>query len=85
METNTVKALIEAGMPVAEVVVQGDGSHFEARVVSDAFSGQSAVKRQQLVFGTLGDRITTGEIHALTIKAYTPDEWEKARKLQVSS
>lgn len=85
MENDAVKELIEAGLPGAEVQVQGDGSHFEALVVSETFAGQSPVKRQQAVFGTLGDRITSGAIHAITIKAYTPEEWEKARKLQVSS
>lgn len=85
MEPETVKQLIAEGMPGADVEVTGDGSHFDARVVSDAFAGQMPVRRQQTVYAALGDRITNGEIHAITIKAYTPEEWDKARKLQVSS
>jgi acid stress-induced BolA-like protein IbaG/YrbA len=43
----------------------------------------SLVKKQQKVYATLGDKITSGEVHALTIKTYTSDEWAKAQKLQV--
>ena len=85
MEPEEIKQLIEAGLPGAEVTVRGDGSHFEAVVVSGQFEGKSMVQEQQMVYATLGDRITSGEIHALSIKAYTPQEWETARKLQVSS
>ena len=85
MEPNEIKNLIETGLPSSEAMVSGDGSHFEAIVVSGAFEGLSMVKEQQLVYGTLGDRITSGAIHALSIKAYTPQEWETPRKLTVSS
>lgn len=85
MEPNEIKTLIETGLPGSEAMVSGDGSHFEAIVVSSAFEGLSMVKEQQLVYGTLGDRITSGAIHALSIKAYTPQEWETQRKLTISS
>ena len=85
MEPNEIKNLIETGLPGSEAMVSGDGSHFEAIVVSGAFEGLSMVKEQQLVYGTLGDRITSGAIHALSIKAYPPQEWETQRKLTVSS
>jgi acid stress-induced BolA-like protein IbaG/YrbA len=76
MTPETIQALIAAGIPDCQVEVQGDGSHFDAVVVSDAFAGLSLVKKQQLVYGTLGDRIATGEIHALSIKTFTRDEYE---------
>ncbi|MFA5625900.1 MAG: BolA family protein [Thiohalomonadaceae bacterium] len=84
METREIKHLIEAGIVDCEANVSGDGSHFDATVISPAFAGLSMVKKQQLVYATLGDRITNGSIHALTIKTYTPEEWETQRKLQVS-
>lgn len=84
MDPKDVEKLIAAGLPDCEVTVTGDGSHFEAVVVGAVFAGMSPVKKQQLVYGTCGDRITSGEIHALSIKTYTPDEWEQARKLQIS-
>ena len=83
METTEVQRLIEDGLPGAEVKVTGDGSHFEAVVISDAFEGQSPVAQQKMVYATLGDHITSGALHALTIKAYTPEKWAQASKLQV--
>ncbi len=83
MEPQDVQALIQAGLPDCEVKVEGDGSHFEAVVIGEVFDGLSLVKKQQKVYATLGDKITSGEVHALTIKAYTPAEWEKAQKLMV--
>ncbi len=84
MEPSEVKNLIEVGLPGSEVIVTGDGSHFDAIVISPVFEGMSMVKEQQLVYGTLGDRITSGAIHALSIKAYTPQEWDTQRKLKIS-
>lgn len=85
MEPAEVQQLIEKGIPDAEVRVTGDGSHFEAVVISATFEGQSPVAQQKMVYATLGDHITSGELHALTIKAYTPEKWAQASKLQVGS
>ncbi|MCW9025220.1 MAG: BolA family transcriptional regulator [Gammaproteobacteria bacterium] len=84
MNPEDVKNIILAGLPDCEVTVTGDGSHFDAVVIGEIFEGQSAVKKQQMVYTTLGDRITSGAIHALSIKTYTPAEWATASKLQVS-
>ena len=84
MQPEEVKTLIEAGIPGCEATVQGDGSHFDAIVVSPEFEGKSLVAKQKMVYATVTDRITSGELHALTIKAYTPAEWEKAKSLQVT-
>ena len=74
--------MIEAGIENAEVSVDGDGSHFAARVVSDVFEGLPMVKQHQLVYAALGDSME-GAIHALSIQTYTRAEWERASKLQV--
>ena len=84
MQAEAIKTLIEEGLSGVEARVTGDGSHFEAIVIGEIFEGMSPLNKQRTVYGTLGDRITSGEIHALSIKAYTPAEWEKASKLQVS-
>jgi len=78
-----VQIMIQAGLPDCEVKVQGDGSHFDAVVIGEIFDGLSLVKKQQKVYATLGDKITSGEVHALTIKTYTAEEYAKAQKLQV--
>jgi len=85
MENLEVQRLIEAGLPGADVRVTGDGSHFEAVVISEAFAGKSPVAQQKMVYATLGDHITSGSLHALTIKAYTPEKWVMASKLTVGS
>jgi len=83
MNPEDVQNMIKAGLPDCEVKVDGDGSHFDAVVIGEIFEGLSMVKKQQAVYATLGDKITSGEVHALSIKTYTPDEWAKAQKLQV--
>ena len=71
----SIRLNIAQGMLTEHLNVVGDGAHFEAVVVSDAFTGKNRVQRHQLVYQTLGDRMRE-EIHALSIKAYTPQEWE---------
>lgn len=74
MDTETIKTLIERGLPGAKADVQGaDGVHFEAVVVSDAFAGKLPLARHRLVYATLGD-LMGGEIHALSLKTLTPQE-----------
>jgi acid stress-induced BolA-like protein IbaG/YrbA len=70
---------IAQNMATKYLTVTGDGQHFEAVVVSDEFAGKSRIQRQQLVYQTLGNRMT-GEIHALSMKTFTPEEWENSRK-----
>jgi acid stress-induced BolA-like protein IbaG/YrbA len=72
METEAVAQLIRAGLPGAEVEVTGDGSHFEAVVVSGAFEGLTPIKKQRLVMDTVKAQIASGELHALSIKTLTP-------------
>lgn len=81
MQSSELEALIKAGIPDAEVIVKGDGDHFEATVISDSFEGCTMVKQHQMVYGTLGDRMG-GEIHALALHTHTPAEWASRRQIQ---
>lgn len=75
MDPAAIEALIEQGLPDATVRVSSpDNTHFEAVVVSDAFAGLRATARHQLVYQCLGERMGN-EIHALSIRALTPGEW----------
>ena len=76
METSAVKTLIEQGMPGARVEVTGDGRHFEAIVISDADEGKSLRERHRMVMATVHEQIASDELHALSIKAYTPEQWQ---------
>lgn len=75
----SIKHSIEQGMATAHVSVNGDGQHFEAVIVSAEFAGKSRVQRHQRVYQALGDRMRE-EIHALSMKTSTPEEWEGSRK-----
>ena len=75
MDPIEISSLIEAGFEGATVKVVGDGSHFEALVVASEFEGKRSLARHQLVYKCLG-ALVGNEIHALSIRAMTPDEWQ---------
>jgi acid stress-induced BolA-like protein IbaG/YrbA len=78
MNSQQIAQMIRAGLPGAEAVVKSDDNvHFEAVVVSAAFAGKRPVQRHQLVYAALGDKMG-GEIHALQLHVYTPDEAAEA-------
>jgi acid stress-induced BolA-like protein IbaG/YrbA len=80
MQVEEIKEMIEQGFADSEVTVEGDGRHFQAVVVSDAFSGKSMVQQHQMVYQTLGDKVG-GVIHALSISTYTQEEWQQQKNL----
>ena len=71
---DSIRASIEGGLECRHIEVRGDGQHFEALIVSPRFEGLSRVRRHQLVYGALGDRMRD-EIHALSMSTLTPAEW----------
>lgn len=78
MNPAEIRKLIEAGLPQAEVrVTSADNTHFETVVVSDAFVGKTRLARHQLVYRCLGE-LMGNEIHALSIRAYTAEEWQRS-------
>jgi acid stress-induced BolA-like protein IbaG/YrbA len=74
VDPSSIEQSIRTGLDCTHLEVQGDGAHFEAVVVSPAFAGASRVKRHQLVYAALGERMKE-EIHALSMKTFTPEEW----------
>lgn len=72
METEAVAELIRQGIPDAEVQVTGDGSHFEAYIISPAFEGVPPLKRERMVMDTVKAQIASGELHALSVRTATP-------------
>lgn len=70
--------LVEKEVPSSQADITGDGSKFDARVISSSFDGLSTIKRHKLVYAALDEHIKSGAIHALSIKAYTPEEWSAA-------
>lgn len=82
MNLNEVKDLIEAALPESQVAVRdlvGDGDHLEAIIVSDLFDGKSLLQQHQMVMAPLNEALK-GQLHALKIQTYTPDQWESKQK-----
>jgi len=79
MTADDLRALISAGLPCDHIVVSGDGRHWSAVIVSPAFEGMRSIARHQRVYATLGSRIQSDEVHALSMKTYTPAEWAAAQ------
>lgn len=73
-----VKNYIAQHLACEQLEVAGDGQHFEALIVSALFRDKSRVERHQLVYRALGDRMRE-EIHALSMKTLTPEEFEAQR------
>lgn len=74
MNPETIRQMIETGLPGARAEVEGaDGVHFEARVVFDGFAGKLPLARHRMVYATLGDKMG-GEIHALSLRTVTRAE-----------
>lgn len=69
-----VKSYIANGLECSHLEVEGDGQHFNALIVSEAFAGKRLIQRHQLVYAALGDRMRE-EIHALSMKTMTPEEY----------
>jgi acid stress-induced BolA-like protein IbaG/YrbA len=76
VDPDQIKVWIQEGLSCEHVEVRGDGHHFEAVIVSTAFSGKSRVQQHQLVYQALGERMRA-EIHALSMQTYAPEDWAR--------
>lgn len=79
MEISEVRGLIEAALPDSRVAVEGEGCNFSCVVVSPSFQTLGPVQRQRLVLTAVQAPLATGALHAISVKAYTPEEWEPLR------
>ena len=74
MNAQEIEQIIAAGLACEHLEVTGDGRHWSAVIVSEAFTGKRLIQRHQMVYATLGGRMATDEIHALSMKTLTPSE-----------
>lgn len=74
MDETEIRALLSGGLGECEIQMQIDGARLGVLIVADAFEGLSRVKRQQLVYGLLNEKIASGEIHAVSMRCVTPGE-----------
>ena len=79
MHPDQIKELIRAGMTCEHLALDGDGQYFAAIVVSAEFAGMNRVQRQQHVYRMLKEKLASGELHAISFKTLTPEEWSVQR------
>ena len=77
MNPEDVKTLLEAALSDCEVQVESEGSHFNIVAVGDIFEGKRAVQRQQIIYAALDEQISSGAIHAVSMKIFTHQEWQQ--------
>jgi acid stress-induced BolA-like protein IbaG/YrbA len=77
MTAEELQNIISQGMNCQHIEVDGDGRHWSALVVSAEFEGKRLIARHQRVYATLGTRMQTDEVHALSMKTFTPQEWQQ--------
>ena len=76
MTADQLKSIITAGLNCSHCELEGDGRHWYATIVSDAFEGKRPIARHQMVYATLGTKIQADEVHALSMKTMTNAEWK---------
>ena len=73
-----LEIMLRDNLPGAEVVVKSDdGTHFNAVVITDAFITKRTIERQKIVYAIIGSLITSGAVHALSLKTFTKQEWQE--------
>lgn len=85
MDCKAIEQLLIDTLKLQEVHVSSDGSHFNVIAVDDSFEGMSRIKQQQAVYAPLMDKITSGELHAVTIKTFTPIQWKREKVFNMPS
>ncbi|MEH0690654.1 BolA family iron metabolism protein IbaG [Vibrio cholerae] len=81
MDSAQVQQILNNALNLEEIHVKGEGSHYEVVAVDACFDGMSRVKKQQLIYAPLMEYIQRNDIHAVSIKAFTPQEWARDKKL----
>lgn len=74
MLDQTVTSLLADAIENAEISVEMEGNHCHVHIVAAAFEGLRKLKRQQMVYGALNALIASGEVHAVHMQLFTPDE-----------
>lgn len=76
MNPAEIESLIKQGLPDAKVTIEdlrGDGDHYAAYVISEAFRGKTRVQQHQLVYQALQGRMGN-ELHALALQTSVPED-----------
>jgi acid stress-induced BolA-like protein IbaG/YrbA len=85
MEIAEVRSLIETGLPGCQLSVNGEGCNFSVVVVGEIFEGLTPVQRQQKVLATVREPLSSGALHAISMKVYTPSEWQREQSSGIAT
>jgi acid stress-induced BolA-like protein IbaG/YrbA len=75
MTAQEIEDIIKNGIACEFINISGDGRHWFGVIVADSFKGLRPLQRHQKVYASLGNKMHNDEIHALSMKTFTPDEW----------
>ncbi len=79
MTNEEIASLLKTKLDLNDVKVKSEGSHFQIIAIDDCFEEMSRVKKQQLIYGPLSDKIADGTMHAITIKTFSVDQWQREK------
>jgi acid stress-induced BolA-like protein IbaG/YrbA len=79
MTNEEIADLLKTELSLTDVKVKSEGSHFQIIAVDNRFEEMSRVKKQQLIYGPLSDKIADGTMHAITIKTFSVDQWQREK------
>lgn len=85
MECSLIEQILREELELEEVHVSSDGSHYKVIAVGECFDGMGRVKQQQTIYAPLSAYIASGELHALTIKTFTPTQWKREKVFNMLS
>ena len=81
MEKSAIIDIVNSCVNNAELYLEGEDCNFSIKVVSNDFVGKSTLERQKLVLSGFSDLLRKGDLHALSVKSFTPEEWQEQQKL----
>lgn len=79
MTNEEIASLLKAELTLDDVKVKSEGSHFQIIAVDNRFADMSRVKKQQFIYGPLSEKIADGTMHAITIKTFTVEQWQREK------
>lgn len=79
MTNEEIASLLKTKLELNDVKVKSEGSHFQIIAIDNRFEEMTRVKKQQLIYGPLSDKIADGTMHAITIKTFSVDQWQREK------
>lgn len=79
MTNEEITSMLESTLELTEVKVKSDGSHFQVIAIDDKFADMTRIARQKFIYAPLSDLIADGTIHAVSIKTFTQEQWQREK------